>query len=631
MPNAPGFHILPFEDLLTELRLQGFSIGVDTHIRLNQFLNRWHEGEDKDLSRLRTQLATLLAHTEADQERFYQHFDQFLEHHTYKPPASSTIFSRWDPSYRWMILLRVMVSMLRLTTIFSRRARFYRGLFLFGALVLTLGVMAAYIYSKRGVAVRFAWQQQAHTLDLWLEDESEVFTFPLFWNDSVLSREWMINDSILPDNGKRVRFTAPGSGTYTVRLRVQSRTRQDTLLQRNLPIKRPLRRPTWTVQQLSDKRIEISVSQARNVDSLIQPLTFYDSLQSSPGLNQFLVEKETAFRNQYRAIRAYTWRLGDNTQTHGPKVSHTYVDYGTYPIQLRLTRQIQDAQTGQLLAVYRDTIQQTTFVEPDTSEVDINPVPIPVLELEEEDISDLLKDARSPSWPYWLTLLLVLLYGLYETYLRLTRKVVLDSSPERGPPMDVELQVERPDISLFQAESFETTALRLRERQRGEAEELDLGKSLEATIDRGGFPILSWRKRLQASQYLFLIDQHSHEDQWAQYFAEWVEELHKRDITAEAFFYDRDPSLCWKYRAGPDTEVELERLAANYGNYRLILLGEGTHLVDPFSGKLTEESQLFTSWRLRIFLTPRPTEVWNQQERQLSRLFPVLPATRKGW
>ena len=604
MPETPVPHILPFDELLTELRLQGFAIGVDSHIRLNRFLNRWHEGEEKDLTRLRTQLSTILAHTKADQERFCQHFDRFVERHTYEPPSA--------------------------TTSAGKNKYLYAGWFAIGALLVTLIVLMAYVYTQRGVDARFAWQQQAHTLDLWLEDESEVFTFPILWNDSVRSRKWIINDSILPDTGKRVKFTAPNPGIYTVNLLVQSRVGQDTLTQQRLSLRNPFQRANWTLKQVEEKQVELRVNPIRKTDDRILPLTFYDSLQGNAALNQFLSQKETAFREQYRSTQTYDWDLGDGTQQKGDSVSHVYGSYDNYEIQLLLTRRIIDSQTGQLFRVYKDSYTKTAFVEQDTSEVDIEPVPIPVLDLEEEDISDLLKPQRSPSWPYWVTLLLILLYGLYEAYLRLTRKLVLDSSPERGPPMDIELQVERPDISLFQADSFEATALRLRERQRGEAEELDLGKSLEKTIYHGGLPILTWRKRLQASQYLFLIDEHSHEDQWATYFAEWVEELQGRDISAEAYFYDRDPSICWKYRAEPDTEVELERLAANYGNYRLIVLGEGGTLLDPFTGKLTEESQLFQSWRLRILLTPRPTEVWNQQERQLNRLFPLLPATPAG-
>ena len=165
----------------------------------------------------------------------------------------------------------------------------------------------------------------------------------------------------------------------------------------------------------------------------------------------------------------------------------------------------------------------------------------------------------------------------------------------------------------------------------GEGEELDLMESLRTSLEQGGIPELIYCKQRVAAQYLVLIDQQSSGDQLARYYQDLVWEMQKRDITAEFYFYDRSPWWCWKQRNDPASELDIARLAAEYGNYRLLLVGDGHGLLDDLDGHLREEARVFRQWPVRALLSTSPPGDWSRLEDQLEQLFPViLPATPPG-
>jgi Big-like domain-containing protein len=74
MDGVPSTPVLPFAELLEELRRQGFVIGVDQHLRLQQLLDRL--ADNVAPGRLKTHLAPIFATSREEQERFYRTFDR---------------------------------------------------------------------------------------------------------------------------------------------------------------------------------------------------------------------------------------------------------------------------------------------------------------------------------------------------------------------------------------------------------------------------------------------------------------------------------------------------------------------------------------------------------------------------
>lgn len=70
----------PLDDLLDALVSNGFYLGVDTHLRLQRYLDWFVRKTNREPATLKYQLAALLCSNEADQQRFYTLFDQKLAH-----------------------------------------------------------------------------------------------------------------------------------------------------------------------------------------------------------------------------------------------------------------------------------------------------------------------------------------------------------------------------------------------------------------------------------------------------------------------------------------------------------------------------------------------------------------------
>ena len=107
--NNGSTHFLPFEALLTQLSQQGFVIGPDVYIRIQQLLNAQADQEPLPVHRLRYQLGALIARSEPELKRYYSLFDAFVEAHTFVAPATNKqekplIQQRRNLQYLWALI-----------------------------------------------------------------------------------------------------------------------------------------------------------------------------------------------------------------------------------------------------------------------------------------------------------------------------------------------------------------------------------------------------------------------------------------------------------------------------------------------------------------------------------------------
>ena len=591
-------HILPFETLIKSLKNQGFAIGVDSHLRIRALLEDW-DSEIQSLDELKVQLGVILTRDEEEQAHFYRVFDSYVEKYSYDPTKRKKIVAR---SWREKYGLGMLFSLLALMLI---------ALSLFG-----------WWQNNNGPQARIAWAQQAGRQILWLEDVSTVHDFGGWIHDSIISRSWLVENAsgtAIPlnnPNHKILNQRFEKAGNYHIMLAVESLYGKDTI---RVPIH------IVSAYRLSISSVKLPASQD-NRSRLFRAQRFPfggDSSQISSGIRQALQGTWTPlWKEQY----SWTFEKADKITGSGDTVQVRFEEAGTWSV--KLAYQIRGLEADSFLLT--DTLTQAQTIEQQRGTVELEAVSFGFKQPDPENISDLLKDPKAPIWPWLVSLLLLGLYGLNELYLYLRRRPVLDSSKSRGPPMSQELVIDRPEWKLFDSEAYDTAMLKLRERKEGETEELDLPETLQATLDAGGLPAFVWKNREQAPQYLFLIEEKSHEDQLARYFEEWVSKLNDRDISAEYFFFDQDLYYVWKDRSRQDTEVELGRIAAEYSNYRLVILGSGEVLLNSQGPGLDPMADIFLSWKERALLSTRATEDWGWEESLIESRFPILPASEKG-
>ena len=276
-------------------------------------------------------------------------------------------------------------------------------------------------------------------------------------------------------------------------------------------------------------------------------------------------------------------------------------------------------------AIYLDT---TVF---DTAEIfptnfdEINFSPASFVK---EDISDLVKEQKGSLWSRLGLFGLLLLYFLAEAIIAYFRKVQLQESPDRGPPLRQALDMQSPPLGFLHSTAFYALARRLRRRREGShRRKPDIPRTLRATIAKAGMPELMWRFFSQPSQYLLLIESKSYEDHLEQLFVQLGQDLASRDISVEIFLYQRDPLHC--HRPGQRDYHSLSSLAGQFAGYRLLILGDGADFFDA-NNSIHWASQM-SLLPERALLSPRPTERWGEQEKALAKHMLVVPASMEGF
>lgn len=176
----------------------------------------------------------------------------------------------------------------------------------------------------------------------------------------------------------------------------------------------------------------------------------------------------------------------------------------------------------------------------------------------------------------------------------------------------------------------------LRIRQEGLRRELDVDTSLKRTINEGGYPHLVTKLSTLPTDYLILIDKSGRDNHLTRLFGFMADFLREREVHAEVFFFDTKPIRFWNQRhPGGLSRIQLWRM---HQQHRLIVMADLHALLDPHSlrqngaGALLkkEDLQFFSQWKYRILLTPQPVISWTWKEGALHELFPVFPSDSHG-
>lgn len=169
---------------------------------------------------------------------------------------------------------------------------------------------------------------------------------------------------------------------------------------------------------------------------------------------------------------------------------------------------------------------------------------------------------------------------------------------------------------------------RLRRREGAETHRLDVAGTIRASARRAGRATFVFREQTRPPEYLLLIDRFDANDHRARLFDALYEELRRAEVPVERFFYQGDPRVCFN-EAHPNG-LPLSELLHRHRDARLLLIGEGQRLLLPSSGQLAPWTSLFSGWRRRALLLPKPTREWGRREQTLAGLFAVAPASVQG-
>ncbi|MEM7655403.1 MAG: PKD domain-containing protein, partial [Bacteroidota bacterium] len=572
---------LPFGELLNRLQDQGFELGPDHYIQVQELLQRYVKRDaapaaaEDPLLALRYHLAALLTQSESQQAIFHQVFDAYvaeMEGPWYEvsapPPPPAARRARW---WLWLAAIPLLAFLwLWLRPLPSPEA--------------TAGFQATTPNSRLSQTLEFRDLGQ--------------YRYPVW----TLSRppeperlHWDFGDGSSSTDPQPIHHYEE-AGTYQVKL-TSFFPSGDTIQRTQSLVVRPLERlqASFTHQTISEEAnayLLTSTSYVFAGDSQYRPLDTLQSLQ---------LDWEVAGLGTFQ---------GDSIRIQAPNNLDSLV--------IRLLVQASWPDTTAIDSAQRIIRQLQPPVFPSLREY-----------LVDADLSDLIKQQPRNWWPVALLLALLLSYLAYELFRARQRKVSLNSAPERGPPSRHPLQLNEPGLELFQSREFYAIARELRRRRSGEQRKRpDLPRSIQKSAEAGGFPDLVWQTHSHPSQYLLLIEQQHPEDHLARLYAEIGRELASRDISVEVYFYQGDPRHCWRKKRRE--ALPLSRLCNLYPDYRLLIIGYGDYLLHEDGRKLDPWTEAFESWQERGWLSIRPTESWGMTERALATSFVLVLATQLG-
>ncbi|MDX2280194.1 MAG: formylglycine-generating enzyme family protein [Saprospiraceae bacterium] len=319
----------------------------------------------------------------------------------------------------------------------------------------------------------------------------------------------------------------------------------------------------------------------------------------------------------------YAWVIDNDTPIHGATASKKIDQAGQVSVQFTINDTLAAG------ACARDT---SFTVQVGDERVQL---PLPAY------VTDQSEPVGKFNWLSYLILLLTGVLAVWSWYQWSRRKAPKPPEPQAGvrtnlpektdkPPYYIPFREQKGVLRSSKAEFRLGDALRLR--QEGQHQLLDIPATLQATLDRGGFPTARFRYQTKPTDYLFLVDEQLPGNHLARLFRHLAENLRGQDVHLELFWYDAGFTRFWN-RDVP-LGLSLEGLQRAFPEHRLVILGNGHALIDPFAENMPRlRPNLVASlkaWSMRLLLTPQPVVDWNWRESAIYRWFPLFPADIQG-
>jgi hypothetical protein len=220
-------------------------------------------------------------------------------------------------------------------------------------------------------------------------------------------------------------------------------------------------------------------------------------------------------------------------------------------------------------------------------------------------------------WIVWL---------LFRHYYRRRPPVLRRRHAVEGPQLRV-------PVPAFQRALFLEPRLRrplqaLRRHRLIEVEEIEISRSLRATIAAGGRPCFVRAERPLRPDYPVLVEQLSGSDHLVEVGRALVGRLEDEQVAATLYTFETDPR---RVRRSDGRWARLEDVTYRHGPDALIMVSDGEPLLEHLTGRVRAWVRDLSDRPFAILLTPVPMHRWSWRERRLAEAgLVVLPATGQG-
>jgi hypothetical protein len=195
-------------------------------------------------------------------------------------------------------------------------------------------------------------------------------------------------------------------------------------------------------------------------------------------------------------------------------------------------------------------------------------------------------------------------------------------SPQR-PPLFHELVVRSSTEVVREQTMLTRAAMRLSRARQGISRAIDVEATVLATACSAGRPTVVFASALANPEYLVLISTKGEDDHLSRQLDRLAAELAAQSVQVVRYFMAYNANLC--FQTFQSNYFNLEQLADQYPDHRLIFLGDGSQLLNPGTLEAWPWAEGVKAWKRRTVFTPKPIDEWGPWEVSLARLFDGPP------
>lgn len=180
--------------------------------------------------------------------------------------------------------------------------------------------------------------------------------------------------------------------------------------------------------------------------------------------------------------------------------------------------------------------------------------------------------------------------------------------------------------AMFSSPRFRDAAQNLRRHQPTVGHDIDVERTIVATIAAGGLFTEVRRQVARLPEYVVLLERRAANDHLAQLSDLALERLSGEGVALDAYYYQDDPRLVVPFRidgrlVDPASDaarpLDLLELASRHEDHRLVLLGTAEAFFHPITHAVEQWVREFQVWASRTVMSTRRIEEWTRDELQL--------------
>ena len=587
---ATNHHIsFPLDSFLQRLELAGFYISPAERLRVMKVIRHFKKDNLRSPEKLKYLLCPIIAQGTADQEKFYELFDQFWEQmgQPWAMPEVEETPSWWEQNSGWLRWLIV---------------------------ALVLGGLGYALYSSKKVAD--PPRLKAHfTHDETVKIGEQLRFENLSENhDSLCAGKWEIIDEAT----EKIEYSSTDSFHLTYPVSGQG----------DSPNK--LARFTSIHPHTKD-----TSSHESQFTVLCEGYPEVDSVNIADGVVGKPIDCEVFIKNTKGL--SITWDMGDAPEGEQPvvktgkKVQHVYKQEGFYEVVLIVSREgKQEGDCKHEVIAFMKIGDEKAYLRE--------------MKLQKDPIAAIVNFSTS----MWILLSLLGIPIIWFWVKWATRPAPKPEeegegidmeaaaarfrSPDKGPykiPFRSNAAFVRTDRDIYRLADV------MRQRQEGLRKEINVAASLQKTIDSGGFPQLITQSDEVPTEYLFLIDEQTEGSHQRHLFQWLVAFLQKREVYGEYYFYNEGLHRFWN--DDHPRGISPSQLQRQYAFHKLVVLGDGHEFVSTSQNfekqrpaLRADASDFFGHWKHRFLLSPMPVVSWTFREGVLHDRFAIFPMDTNG-